>query len=157
VEDLLWLALGSRFHLDTSSGRRKPCHRPTFTHFSTAGGGVVEEQLIEVRPFDLECLGLAIKTALAENKLNALGAVADLKLRSAFPDVAGLLHQREHAHLAKKLAVVWQERLPNVKSGEMLFLEDQHALACAGKKSSCAAPSRATANHYRVVSCQLHR
>ena len=62
----------------------EPRHRDAFTHFGAGLRGVLQEDVVKFRAFNLEGCGFARVTPSAEDQLQALGAIADMELSAGF-------------------------------------------------------------------------
>ena len=110
-----------------------------------------EKQMIERRTLNLKCLGLARVAAIAENEIERLAAVGDVKLRAGLLDQTGLLQGWENAKFLEDGAVVRQERFADVKTRETFLLEDQHPSPGAGEKCRSGRASGTATDYQDVV------
>ena len=93
-----------------------------------------QEQMVELRAFDLDGLGFAGVTALTENELGALCAVAEMKLRAELSGETRSLQRGHETHFTKHLVIVRQQRLADVEAGKDFLFEHEHTPSGAGKE-----------------------
>src|SRR5690349_6994577 len=74
-----------------------------------------------------------------------------MELCSVLFDEPGCFQFREYANFVENCAIVRKQRLPDMKSREVLFLQNQNAPSCFCQIAGRSAPSRATADDQRVV------
>src|SRR5258705_10773648 len=96
---------------------------------------MLEQEIIELRPFDLICHRLAGKPAIAKDQRKGFAAVAEMKLRAELLDQPNRLQFFHHADLFKDLPIIRQQRLADMKAWKVLFLQHEDALAKIGRAS----------------------
>src|SRR6266853_3275820 len=109
--------------------------RPAFMNFGGASPGVVEQQMVEGGAFDLKGRGFTGEAAVAEDQLEDLAGIAEVKLSAKFPWEASGFERRQDAHLIEQPPVVWQQRFADVKAWKVFFLQQQDTFPGASQKS----------------------
>jgi hypothetical protein len=105
-----------------------------FKHLRSRFASVVEEELVEIRPFDLERARMVLVDSVDE--LHGPHAVRSLMIeaRAELHLHPGAPHLVEHAHALKKGNVPRQERLADVKAGESFALEEHDTMPLPRKE-----------------------
>src|SRR4051812_39092703 len=74
-----------------------------------------------------------------------------MKLRPEFSHQSGGFKLRQHSGFFKNLAVIRKQRFADVKPRKMLLLQHQNLATGLGQVTGRGAPTRPTANDYRIV------
>src|SRR5260221_13662936 len=107
--------------------------------------------MIEDGPLNLEGSGFAGETAIAQEQFQSFGCVSKVKLSAILYRETGCLKRGQGSHFLKELPIIRQERLSDMKTGEVLFLENQDAFSSPGKKSRDGAPPWPTPDHDSII------
>src|SRR5437773_1093834 len=112
--------------------------------------------MIEAAPFDLKRGWLSGVMPVAEDELEAFGAVANVELSAGFDGETLSLEGFQHSHLCEELAIIGQERFTDVKARETLLFQNENALSGPRQKGGGAAATGPAANHNRVINRVRH-
>src|SRR5439155_27378544 len=112
--------------------------------------------MIEAAPFDLKRGWLPGVMPVAEDELEAFGAVANVELSAGFDGETLSLEGFQHSHLCEELVIIGQERFTDVKARETLLFQNENALSGARQKGGGAAATGPAANHNRVINRVRH-
>ena len=139
------------FDAHAGGGGSEALDGPTLARVGARIAGVPEQDVIEARAFDVDCLRLAVEPAVAEDETGADGIVAQLKPRGEFPQETGRLQFGQHAHFPEEGMIAGQQRLADVETRKDFLFEDEHALAGARQVCRGAAAAGTATDDYHVV------
>src|SRR5437868_3393862 len=88
---------------------------------------------------------------VGKRQFEMLAGVAEVKLRAQLPREARRLKCRQDAHFLEDHLIVREQRLADMKTGEVLFLQHEHALAGARKVSGRGAAAGTTAYYQSII------
>src|SRR5262245_41165635 len=145
-----------RFDADTFDRMIEFLNRPSLAYLSARFLGVFQQDLIELRAFDLNRLGLTRELPLPKDKVYRSGPVAEMELGAKFFRKTGVLYRRQYAHFLKNPPVVWEQRFADMKAREMFLLEQKSAFAGTGQECRRRAATRTTSNNQRVIRDRIH-
>ena len=117
---------------------------------------MIQQDLIENRPLELERFRFPRKSPHAKGQLEHLRAIAEMKLGAVFFDLARSFERRQDTHLLENRAIVRQQRFADVKAGKVFLFQDEDPPARARQESAGGASAGATSNNQGVVSLR-HR
>src|SRR5437762_1125935 len=112
--------------------------------------------MIEAAPFDLKRGWLSGVMPVAEDELEAFGAVANVELSAGFDGETLSLEGFQHSHLCEELSIIGQERFTDVKARETLLFQNENALSGPRQKGGGAAATGPAANYNRVINRVRH-
>src|SRR5262249_37870000 len=84
------------------------------------------------------------------------GGIPEMKLSAIFSRETRGFKRGKHSHFLKDGLIVREQGFANVKAGEVLFFQDQHAFSSAGQVGGGSASAGTTANNHCVVRTKGH-